>query len=110
MKLYHITKVENIKSILENGIIPNYKKGITCGNREHTCVFLTNNINKVIRTQLGGSWGNVAIFEVSVNNAKPHKYYCSEPPQDSDFEFVVNKVDKTLIKGYRLIKLLKPLT
>jgi len=102
MILYHITKVENIESIMEKGILPNYKKGITCGDVKHTQVFLTNNINKVIETQIGDSWENeIAILEVEVevDNIKPHKYYCFEPPRDSDFEFVTNKVNIKNIKN-----------
>tara|TARA_R110000868_G_scaffold195851_1_gene441592 strand:+ start:4105 stop:4443 length:339 start_codon:yes stop_codon:yes gene_type:complete len=100
MVLYHITKVENIESIMEKGILPNYKKGITCGGRKQTQVFLTNDINKVIKTQIGSVWENeIAIFEVEVHNIEPHRYYCFEPPKDSDFEFVTDKVDTENIKN-----------
>jgi hypothetical protein len=106
MILYHITKVENIESIIEKSIIPNYKKGITCGDRKQTQVFLTNDIDKVIKTQIGDCWGNeLVVFEVEINNIKPHKYYCFEPPKDSDFEFVTEKIDKKNIKKYLLYKL-----
>jgi hypothetical protein len=108
MVLYHITKVENIESIMENGILPDYKKGITCSGVKHNQVFLTNDINKVIDTQIGDSWGNeLVIFKVHIDNVKPHKYYCFEPPKDSDFEFVTNKVDKENIKNYKLWKIMK---
>ena len=108
MVLYHITKVENIESIMENGILPDYKKGITCSAAKHNQVFLTNDINKVIDTQIGDSWGNeLVIFKVHIDNVKPHKYYCFEPPKDSDFEFVTNKVDKENIKNYKLWKIMK---
>jgi hypothetical protein len=99
MILYHITKAENIESIMEKGILPSFKKGITTGSTKHTQVFLTNDINKVIETQIGDSWQNeIAILKVEVDNIKPHKYYCFEPPRDSDFEFVTNKVNIKNIK------------
>lgn len=44
MILYHITKAENIESIMEKGILPSFKKGITTGSTKHTQVFLTNDI------------------------------------------------------------------
>ena len=107
MILYHITKVENIKSIMEKDILPNFKEGITADGRKHKQVFLTNDINRVIETQIGDCWGNeIAIFEVEINpdDIKPHKYYCFNPPKDSDFEFVTDKVNKENIKNIRYVK------
>jgi hypothetical protein len=108
MILYHITKVENIESIMEKGILPNFKEGITVDGRKHNQVFLTNDINRVIGTQIGDCWGNeIAIFEVEINpdDIKPVKYYCFEQPRDSDFEFVTNKVNIENIRKLSKINL-----
>ena len=107
MILYHITKVENIKSIMEKGILPNFKEGITADGRKHKQVFLTNDIYRVIETQIGDCWGNeITIFEVeiNINDIKPVKYYCFEQPIDSDFEFTTDKVNKENIKNIRYVK------
>jgi hypothetical protein len=51
MMLYHITKEENVDSILKSGLIPNFKRGI--GRIRHNCVFLTDDVEFIIETQIG---------------------------------------------------------
>ena len=98
MKLYHITRKENIDSIIEKGIIPNYRKGL--GSRGSDKVFLTNDVNKIIKTQGGIEWEtNIAIIEVDVKNYKPHLYNCYVIPKESDYEFVCEIVEPSMIKN-----------
>jgi len=99
MRFYHITKKKNINSIMKLGILPKYKQGLST-YREHTKVFLTNDIEKIIKTQGGNEWEtSIAIIEVEVEKHEPHTYTCYDPPKYSDFEFIVDKVSVEEIKS-----------
>jgi len=103
MKLYHITRPKNIESILTIGILPKMGKGLT--REGFNEVFLTNNIDKIIKTQGGTDWeNNIAILEVDIENHKPHIYKCYGQPKYSDFEFTVPMVPSDKITGITLIK------
>jgi len=91
MKLYHITRSENIGSIMEKGIIPHYTNGL--GRERYGKVFLTNDVNKIINEHGGEKWRTgIAVIEVEGVDYKPHLYTCWKIPVESDFEFVVDKV------------------
>lgn len=60
--LYHITPSENLKSILEKGIIPNAKKGLTSYSNDKR-VWLTDNPSYILEQQAGSEW---------VKKYKPH--------------------------------------
>jgi len=66
MKMYHITRSKNVSSILEIGIIPGHRAGITC---KHRCkeIFLTSNPEHILKSQCGDKWckqHNPAIMEI----------------------------------------------
>lgn len=56
--LYHITPSENLLSIMKNGLIPAYKKGLNCGNKStrKSVVWLTDNPTHILATQAGEEW------------------------------------------------------
>lgn len=100
---YHITKPENLHQILDLGIIANYKKGI--GKDKHGKVFLTNNVEKIIETQLGRNhWKDILILYIDTQ-AKPHTYTSRGIEELSDFEFVTDYVPTRDIIGMEIIKL-----
>lgn len=92
MKLYHITRLNNLDSILTSGILPGRSKGLLKKNDERSqWVWLTNDVNKIIETQAGDGWrNNIAIIEVHVTNIKPFIYKWNN--SESDFEFVCDIV------------------
>ena len=98
MKLYHITRSENIGSIMEKGIIPHYTNGL--GKERYGKVFLTNNVSKIINEHGGEKWRTgIAVIEVEGVEYKPHLYTCWKILVESDFEFVVDKVLPCHIKN-----------
>ena len=95
--LYHLTKPENLPTILTGGLIPDYKRGI--GRTRYGYVFLTNDFEKIIETQLGRNyWKEVAILHIETDNFKPFTI-------ESDFEFVTDYVSPESIKKIEYIKL-----
>jgi len=102
--LYHITKPENISNILIEGLKPDYKKGI--GSIKYKKVFLTNDIWKIIDTQLGRNhWKEIAIIYIDTHNVEPHIYTSTGIPIKSDFEFVTDYIPPNDIKKIEYIKL-----
>ena len=98
MKLYHITRCENIDSIMEKGIIPDYSVGL--GRERYGKVFLTNDVNRIINEQGGETWRTgIAVIEVGGLEYKPHLYTCWKIPVESNFEFVVDRVLPCHIKN-----------
>jgi len=98
MILYHITKIENIDSILEKGILPNYKRGITHWSIKQNYVFLTNNVDKIIKEQIGLCWGKeIVIIEVDIFKYEPYLYKSTN--KISDFEFITDRVLPEEIKN-----------
>ena len=103
MTLYHITKAKYVTSILKKGILPGYEKGISC-NTKQTKVFLTNDVERILRTQTGNNWEKeLAIIEVDNVNYKPHEYTSHKPSKFSDFEFVVDKIEPFEIKNIKYL-------
>ena len=108
LRLFHITRVENVDSILTQGILPGYKKGLTMRGDIWDKVFLTNNVDKIIKTQGGKAWEkNIAIFEVEVDvsDCHPYIYGCfdslvNDNRKISDFEFNIDKVLPEQIKSF----------
>ena len=56
MILYHITEPKHIISILLQGLIPNHRRGLTCGSRDKRVVWLTNKPSHIIETQCLKNW------------------------------------------------------
>jgi len=103
MKLYHITKSKNIVSILNIGILPKYGKGLTRKGCDK--VFLTNDIDRIIKTQGGVTWeSGIAIIEVDVKDYETHIYKCYVQPKYSDFEFTIDKVEVNEIINIKIIR------
>lgn len=100
--LYHLTNPKNLPTIITRGIIPDYKKGI--GRIKHGYVFLTNDVERIIETQLGRNyWKEVAIIHIDTDNFKPFIYQATN--LESDFEFVSDYVSPKCIKKIEYIKL-----
>lgn len=105
MKLYHITPGKNIKSIMENGILPGFNKGLTCHHQKWNMVFLTNDIDRIIRDQSGMDWVNkkeayVIEVEIEDHRIRPHEYNSGSTYSISDFEFTTDMVNNEEIKRY----------
>ena len=56
--LYHITPSNNLPSIMKNGLIPAFKKGLYCGDAatRKPFVWLTDNPEHILSTQAGKEW------------------------------------------------------
>ena len=106
-KMYHRTKEKHLQSILEKGLIPKKKKGMTI-SKEHNSVFLTNDINKIIETQCGKEWINkhkCIALEINTSdlNVAPVKYDATYTI--SDFEFETSYISPDKIKySHKLYK------
>lgn len=77
--LYHITPSENLPSIMKNGLVPAYKKGLTCGPKEYvkTVVWLTDNPAHILATQAGEEWvkkHNPVVLKVSCDGLDVKQY------------------------------------
>ena len=57
MILYHVTSERNIESILAFGLIPAYKRGLTCGEPRDV-VWLTTDPKYIMTRQAGETWCN----------------------------------------------------
>ena len=90
--MFHITPKINLVNILYRGIVPNYKKGLTCSAIAHNCVWLTNCPNLILTEQAGYEWikrHEPAIIEIDCTGLEiePVEYNWCEPPKVSSFEF-----------------------
>lgn len=93
MRFFHITRLRNIESILSLGIIPDYRKGLTLKREPWKKVFVTNDPERIIRTQGGKAWEKgIAVIEVEIDACEPHRYSAREPHTLSDFEFTTDKI------------------
>ena len=93
MTLYHITRKNNVPRILIEGLLPSRSKGLTARTPKHNKVFLTNDIDKIIKYMGGSSWEtNIAILGVKCTDAKPAIYTHTGIQVESDFEFIIDKV------------------
>jgi len=110
-KLYHITKEENLDSILTEGLIPLKVKGLTVSShRDHpdwNYVFLTNSVEYIIKTQVNSFYVEQfkpIIFEIDIEglDVSPVKYKGGGTYSLSNFEFITNKIEVERIKyiGY----------
>lgn len=108
-KLYHITKENNIESIQEQGLIPGYRAGITVKvardrRGKFMDVFLTNDVDRILKTQAGEAWckrWKPVVFEVDLAGMKvePKQYRYGATYTISDFEFLVrSKISPQRIK------------
>lgn len=93
MYYYHITKPEYVFSILTQGLIPNYKHGLTGGGprKDIVSVWLTDNPQYIIDTQAGDSWPyRVLLVDCTGLEIKPYKVFVSEDPNGSiaPYEFL----------------------
>ncbi len=99
MVLYHVTKRKNLESIMKYGILPNFHKGLTCGGKKHKKVFITNDPDRIIRTQGGSGWisEDTLILEIDVLDTEIESYaysgYADGKIRLSSFEFVIDRVD-----------------
>ena len=70
--LFHITRGDRVDSILTNGIIPSYKKGLNCGYPERKpYVWLTDDPDYILETQAGKNW-------IESRNPKVMRVDCSD--------------------------------
>ena len=98
--MFHITKTENIESILSVGIIPGELskiKGIATRHYpKHGKVFLTNDVGRIVDTQLGRSstheWSVISVDERNFKYQQ-HMYKSNGTYTLSDFEFITNKIE-----------------
>lgn len=89
--LYHLTKPENLPTILTAGLIPDYKRGI--GRVKYGYVFLTNDVERIIETQLGRNyWREATILHIETDNVKPFLYTSTGISIPSDYEFITDYV------------------
>lgn len=91
--MFHITPSKNLTSILTHGIIPNYRKGLTCSELKLSCVWLTNCPALILTEQAGSNWvqkQQPVIIEIDCTGLQvlPAEYNWCEPPMFSRFEFV----------------------
>ncbi len=98
--MFHITKTRNIEKILSEGIIPGKQsriKGLTVTSQpKHENVFLTNDVGRIVDTQLGRSstheWSVISVDERNFNYQQ-HRYKSNGTYTLSDFEFITNKIE-----------------
>lgn len=106
MILYHMTPKRNLESILNNGLLPGYSKGLYIyGNKKLNKVYLTNNVLKIVSIQSGYEWikdNDVIILEIDIDEKyfEPCKYEYSGTYTYSDFEFVTDIIKPEQIKKY----------
>ena len=55
-KLFHITPGHNIHSIVQNGLIPNGSRGLNSKKDAKPVVWLTNNVEYILKEQAGERW------------------------------------------------------
>ena len=66
--LYHLTRRNNLDSIMKHGLVPGFSRGITRGRRNDRFVFLTDDIRVPVE-QLGSIYSSKGwvVLEVNVN-------------------------------------------
>lgn len=87
-KFYHITKTKNAFSIAARGLLPGFSRGIG-GIKGSDKVFLTNDVDKIIKIQCGKEWMKDSSIVTVLADPQPHVYLSNEI---SDFEFVIDEV------------------
>ncbi len=99
-KYYHITKRKYVESIMERGLIPGHKPGLTVdGYAKHEEVFICTDPKQIIETQAGIEWckkHDVVVLEVDPYEQeyiKPVKYTGGGTYTESVFEFTTNRVN-----------------
>ena len=94
MKLYHLTPMENARSILKNGLIIGKKSYANIDVDNSNRIYLTTSIEKLLMQE--GEWKNkIAIFEVNVlkilgyeMNVDWELNYCND---ESPFSFYITE-------------------
>lgn len=79
MILYHITPRINLPSIMIQGLILNYEKGLNCSGKSDSVVWLTNDPLEILTDQAGIKWikkNDPIILKVNVKelNIFPYQY------------------------------------
>jgi hypothetical protein len=95
-KLFHITAARNIELILKEGLIPCKAKGLNCNPSSKPVIWLTNNINYIVKYQAGEEWIKKHDPYVLTINVTPYRkllrakiIYAWEVPKTSEYEFFV---------------------
>lgn len=106
-KLFHITPERHLDSILKKGIIAGFRKGLTTSRQpKWKTVFLTNNIDRILKDQAGETWSRrhkPIVLEVDIEDLKiePKKYFGGGTYTISDFEFECKYVPPKKIKIHK---------
>jgi hypothetical protein len=92
MVYYHITRPWYVLSILYKGLIPRYKRGITCGKRQ-PYIWLTDDPLYIVETQLVPGW-KYSVLEVNCDNlyVKPYITYYKSIPEVVCHQYKYNDV------------------
>lgn len=104
MIFYHIAKGRHAESILAKGLIPGHRRGITCNGDKHKKVFVTNDVDKIIKWQAGPAWikkHKCVLVHVDMTGVRmdPVQYRCGMTYTISDFEFTTDRIDpKRIVK------------
>ena len=106
--LYHLTRRNNLDSIMKHGLVPGFSRGITCGRRNDRFVFLTDDIRIPVE-QLGSVYSpeGWVVLEVEVNglNVVPHRTTGLLVNVEVPHEFVVeNMVSPERIRLFHEVK------
>lgn len=58
LRLFHITPLRNLQSILKKGLMPGYTKGLGCrlSEENRARIWLTDDPEFILQTQAGDSW------------------------------------------------------
>lgn len=112
MRYYHITKERNLQNILAKGILPGSKirkKGLTARDITQTFVFVTTDVDRIVKSQAGTKWckrWNPIVIEVNLDEKEvcPVQYHCHRTYTVSDFEFIVNSISPNKIVSYCYLK------
>lgn len=91
--MFHITPATNLQSILNKGLLPGYRKGLTT-QQEHSAVWLTDDVEYVLYKQAGMHWikkYKPIVFEIDTIELVVEQYMarCYETPQICPHEFFV---------------------
>lgn len=104
-KLYHYTWTRHIPRILEMGLIPGHRVGLTwmIANRpKWKCLFLTDNPPHILETQIAyTNWDKVTCLEVDVESMEvmPRFTDCFEVNRQIPHEYVYyGRIPKERIK------------
>lgn len=110
MILYHITKKKWLTSILTNGLIPGYRRGLRVNGKKCNTIFLTNDIEKIVNFQCGMDYVNkheLVVLHINTKDLKvePTKYLGCATYTISDFEFETSKIEVDKIIKIEELKL-----